>query len=43
VTNYLSLVRRTFRTHALASLRAICGSEDEFQREARELFGMEVR
>ncbi|HEY0873694.1 MAG TPA: hypothetical protein VGD94_09490 [Vicinamibacterales bacterium] len=42
VTNYLSLVRRAFRTHALASLRAICGSEDEFQREARELFGMEV-
>jgi DNA-directed RNA polymerase specialized sigma24 family protein len=42
VTNYLSLVRRTFRTHALASLRAICGSEDEFRREARDLFGMEV-
>jgi DNA-directed RNA polymerase specialized sigma24 family protein len=42
VTNYLSLVRRTFRTHALACLRGICGSEDEFQREARELFGMEV-
>ena len=42
VTNYLSQVRRTFRTNALASLRAICGSDDEFQREARELFGMEV-
>ena len=42
VTNYLSLVRRIFRMHALASLRAICGSELEFQREARELFGMEV-
>jgi DNA-directed RNA polymerase specialized sigma24 family protein len=43
VTNYLSLVRRTFRTHALTALRAICGTEEEFRREARELFGMEVQ
>jgi DNA-directed RNA polymerase specialized sigma24 family protein len=42
VTNYLSLVRRTFRAHALDALRGLCGSDDEFRREARELFGMEV-
>lgn len=42
VTNYLSLVRRTFRAHALNALRGLCGSDEEFRREARELFGMEV-
>lgn len=42
VTNYLSLVRRTFRAHALEALRGLCGSDEEFRREARELFGLEV-
>ena len=42
VTNALALVRRTFRTHALTALRGICGTEEEFRREARELFGLEV-
>jgi len=42
VTNYLSLVRRAFRGHALSSLRGLCGTPDEFRREARELFGVEV-
>ena len=43
VTNHLALVRRTFRAHALQVLRGLCGTDDEFRREARELFGMEVR
>ena len=42
VTNYLALVRRSFREHALESLRGLCGSEAEFKREARDLFGMEL-
>lgn len=41
VTNHLAQVRRRFREHALEALRALCGSDDEFQREARELFGVE--
>ena len=43
VTNHLALVRRTFRAHALQALRGLCGTDDEFRREARELFGMEVQ
>jgi RNA polymerase sigma factor (sigma-70 family) len=42
VTNYLARVRRSFREHALESLRGLCGSEAEFRREARDLFGMEL-
>jgi RNA polymerase sigma factor (sigma-70 family) len=42
VTNYLAQVRRSFREHALESLRGLCGSEAEFRREARDLFGMEI-
>jgi DNA-directed RNA polymerase specialized sigma24 family protein len=42
VTNYLAAVRRSFREHALDSLRGLCGSDAEFKREARELFGMEL-
>lgn len=42
VTNYLVQVRRSFRTRALDALRALCGSDDEFRREGRELFGLEV-
>jgi len=43
VTNHLALVRRTFRAHALNALRGLCGTDEEFRREARELFGMEVQ
>ena len=42
VTNYLARVRRRFRERALETLRALCGSEAEFRREARDLFGLEV-
>jgi hypothetical protein len=42
VTNSLALVRRRFRGHALDALRAVCATDDEFRREARELFGVEV-
>lgn len=42
VTNYLAQVRRSFRLHALDALRTLCGSLEEFQREARELFGLEI-
>jgi len=42
VTNYLAHVRRRFRERALATLSGLCGSEQEFRREARELFGVEI-
>ena len=42
VTNYLAHVRRSFRRHALATLRTLCGTDDEYRREARELFGVEI-
>jgi DNA-directed RNA polymerase specialized sigma24 family protein len=42
VTNYLAHVRRRFRECALETLRSLCGSEDEFRREARDVFGLEV-
>jgi len=42
VTNGLALARRRFREHALEALRRVCGSDDEFRRDARELFGVEV-
>lgn len=42
VTNYLAQVRRSFRIRALDTLRTLCGTQDEFRREARELFGLEV-
>jgi DNA-directed RNA polymerase specialized sigma24 family protein len=42
VTNQLSQVRRSFRRHALAALRGLCGSDAEFRREARDLFGVDV-
>jgi RNA polymerase sigma factor (sigma-70 family) len=41
VTNYLAQVRRTFRERALEALRTLCGSDEEYRREARELFGIE--
>jgi DNA-directed RNA polymerase specialized sigma24 family protein len=42
VTNYLAQVRRSFRTHALETLQTLCGNHDEFRREARDLFGLEI-
>jgi RNA polymerase sigma factor (sigma-70 family) len=42
VTNYLAHVRRSFRTRALEALETLTGSREEFRREARELFGLEV-
>lgn len=40
VTNHLHSARRLFREHALNNLRAISATAEEFQREARELFGV---
>jgi hypothetical protein len=42
VTNYLALARRSFRAHALAALAALTGSREEFRREAREIFGLDL-
>lgn len=42
VTNRLAQVRRRFREMALDELRALCGTDAEFQREARDLFGLEA-
>jgi hypothetical protein len=39
VTNALAWARREFRRIALDRLRELCGSEEEFQREARATFG----
>jgi len=39
VTNALAWARREFRRIALEHLRELCGSEEEFQREARATFG----
>jgi RNA polymerase sigma factor (sigma-70 family) len=39
VTNQLAWTRREFRRITLCGLREICGSDDEFQREAKALFG----
>ena len=42
VTNTLAQVRRRFRERALDALRGLCGSDEEFRREARDLFGLDV-
>jgi DNA-directed RNA polymerase specialized sigma24 family protein len=42
VTNTLAQVRRRFRERALEDLRGLCGTDEEFRREARELFGMDI-
>jgi RNA polymerase sigma factor (sigma-70 family) len=42
VTNNLAQVRRRFRERALDALRGLCGTDQEFRREARDLFGLEV-
>lgn len=43
VTNSLAWARRAFRRIALERLRELCGSEEEFQREARATFGGNAR
>jgi RNA polymerase sigma factor (sigma-70 family) len=42
VTNALSWARREFRRIALERLREICGSDEEFHREARAVFGLDA-
>jgi RNA polymerase sigma factor (sigma-70 family) len=43
VTNALAWARREFRRIALERLREICGSDEEFHREALAVFGWEAR
>ena len=43
VTNHLHAARRQFRELALEHLRALSASHDDFRREARDLFGIEVQ
>jgi hypothetical protein len=43
VTNALAWARREFRKIALERLRELCGSEEEFHREARAAFGWDAR
>lgn len=42
VTNHLAHARRRFRERALEALRGLCGSDEEFRREAYEIFGVNV-
>jgi RNA polymerase sigma factor (sigma-70 family) len=42
VTNALYWARREFRRIALDRLRELCGSDDEFHREARAVFGSDT-
>lgn len=39
VNNYMAWARREFRRIAMDRLHALCGSEEEFAREAKALFG----
>jgi RNA polymerase sigma factor (sigma-70 family) len=43
VTNALAWARREFRKIALDRLRELCGSEEEFHREARAVFGWDAK
>jgi RNA polymerase sigma factor (sigma-70 family) len=43
VTNYLAFARREFRRSVLAQLRDMTGSDEEFQREARSLLGVDAK
>jgi DNA-directed RNA polymerase specialized sigma24 family protein len=43
VTNALAWARREFRKIALERLRELCGSEEEFHREARAAFGWDPK
>lgn len=42
VTNALAWARREFRRIALGRLRQLCGSDEEFHREARAVFGADA-
>jgi DNA-directed RNA polymerase specialized sigma24 family protein len=42
VTNYLHAARRRFRELVLLRLRALCGSDQEYREEAREILGVDV-
>ena len=42
VTNHLHAARRQFRELALGHLRALSATDDEYRREAREIFGLEI-
>jgi DNA-directed RNA polymerase specialized sigma24 family protein len=42
VTNHLHTARRRFRDLALAQLRSLVATDEEFRLEARELFGVDV-
>ena len=42
VTNHLHAARRQFRELALGHLRALSATDEEYRREARELFGLEI-
>ena len=42
VTNHLHVARRQFRDVVLAHLRALSATDDEYRREAREIFGLEI-
>jgi DNA-directed RNA polymerase specialized sigma24 family protein len=42
VTNHLHAARRQFRELALEHLRAISATDEEFTREARDIFGLDV-
>lgn len=43
VTNYLAFARREFRRAVLVQLREMTGSDEEFQREARSLLGVDPK
>ena len=43
ITNHLAAVRRAFRAAALAHLRELTASDEEFRAEARDLFGVDMR
>jgi len=43
VTNALAWARREFRRIALERLRELCGTEEEFRREARAAFGWDAK
>jgi RNA polymerase sigma factor (sigma-70 family) len=43
VTNYLAFARREFRRAVLAQLREMTGSDEEFQREAQSLLGVDAK
>jgi hypothetical protein len=42
VTNALAWARREFRRIALERLREMCGSDDEFRRETKAVFGWDA-